>query len=109
MADGGEASFDGVVWCTGFRPALAHLAPLGIVGDTGRIDMEGTRSATEPRLCLVGYGGWTGMASATLIGVMRTARAAPHRRSTPSWRRDDLNSRRPNLAGPKRPSRKGGA
>lgn len=28
----------------------------------------------EPRLWLVGYGDWTGLASATLIGVTRTAR-----------------------------------
>jgi hypothetical protein len=28
----------------------------------------------EPRLWLVGYGDWTGYASATLIGVGRTAR-----------------------------------
>lgn len=74
-ADGSGASFDAVIWCTGFRPALAHLAPLGIVDDTGRVDVEGTRSTAEPRLWLVGYGDWTGMASATLIGVMRTARS----------------------------------
>jgi hypothetical protein len=29
----------------------------------------------EPSLWLVGYGDWTGYASATLIGVGRTARA----------------------------------
>ena len=34
-----------------------------------------TRSTTEQHLWLVGYGDWTGMASATLIGVMRTARS----------------------------------
>ncbi len=33
---------------------------------------------TEPRLHLLGYGDWTGPASATLIGVGRTARAAVH-------------------------------
>ena len=74
-ADGSGASFDAVIWCTGFRPALAHLAPLGVIDDTGRVDVEGTRSTAEPRLWLVGYGDWTGMASATLIGVMRTARS----------------------------------
>jgi cation diffusion facilitator CzcD-associated flavoprotein CzcO len=73
-ADGSGAPFDAVIWCTGFRPALAPLAHLGIVDDTGRVDVDGTRSITEPRLWLVGYGDWTGMASATLIGVMRTAR-----------------------------------
>jgi hypothetical protein len=37
--------------------------------------VRGTRSVREPRLWLVGYGDWTGYASATLIGVGRTARA----------------------------------
>ncbi len=74
-SDGSEAPFDAVIWCTGFRPALAQLAPLGVIENTGRVDVEGTRSTAEPRLWLVGYGDWTGMASATLIGVMRTARS----------------------------------
>ena len=74
-ADGREALIDTVIWCTGFRPALAHLAPLGILDETGRVPIEGTRSTAERRLWLVGYGDWTGMASATLIGVMRTARS----------------------------------
>lgn len=65
---------DAVIWCTGFRPALGHLAPLGLRGADGRIEMRGTRTAAEPRLWLVGYGDWTGWASATLIGVGRTAR-----------------------------------
>jgi cation diffusion facilitator CzcD-associated flavoprotein CzcO len=77
-ADGSEARFDAVIWCTGFRPALAHLAPLGIVSPAGRVDVAGTRSTVEPRLWLVGYGDWTGMASATLVGVMRTARSTAH-------------------------------
>jgi putative flavoprotein involved in K+ transport len=40
-----------------------------------RTDGSGTRSKLEPRLWMVGYGEWTGFASATLIGVGRTARA----------------------------------
>jgi putative flavoprotein involved in K+ transport len=39
------------------------------------VRVEGTRSVEEPRLWLVGYGDWTGFASATLLGVMRTARS----------------------------------
>lgn len=65
---------DVVIWCTGFRPSLAHLEPLGIVDD-GRVRVSGTRSIQEARLWLVGYGEWTGYASATLIGVGRTARS----------------------------------
>ena len=74
-ADGTEEVVDAVIWCTGFRPALGHLAPLGVVGKDGRVEVEGTRAVAEPRLWLVGYGSWTGFASATLVGVGRTARA----------------------------------
>ena len=78
-SDGCEERVDAVIFATGFRPALGHLAPLGVVGDDGRVPIEaggaGTRSAGEPRLWLVGYGEWTGFASATLIGVGRSARA----------------------------------
>lgn len=75
-ADGTRAPADAVIWCTGFRPALAHLAPLGLRGPHGRIATRGTRSVREPRLHLLGYGDWTGPASATLIGVGRPARDA---------------------------------
>ena len=74
-ADGRETPADAVIWCTGFRPALGHLAPLGVLGAGGRVAVAGTRSIAEPRLWLVGYGDWTGFASATLIGVGRGARA----------------------------------
>lgn len=74
-ADGSHTPVDVVIWCTGFRPALAHLAGLGITDADDRIRLEGTRAVDEPRLWLVGYGEWTGYASATLIGVMRSARA----------------------------------
>ncbi|MFG2314937.1 ArsO family NAD(P)H-dependent flavin-containing monooxygenase [Streptomyces tendae] len=75
-ADGSRTPADAVVWCTGFRPALSHLAPLGLRGRRGRIATVGTRAADEPRLHLLGYGDWTGPASATLIGVGRPARDA---------------------------------
>jgi cation diffusion facilitator CzcD-associated flavoprotein CzcO len=79
-ADGREERIDAVIFATGFRPALGHLAPLGIVDANGRVAIrpEGgtTRALDEPRLWLIGYGDWTGFASATLIGVGRSARAA---------------------------------
>ncbi|MYR42269.1 ArsO family NAD(P)H-dependent flavin-containing monooxygenase [Streptomyces sp. SID5910] len=74
--DGTRAPVDAVVWCTGFRPALSHLVPLGLRGRRGHIATVGTRAADEPRLHLLGYGDWTGPASATLIGVGRPARDA---------------------------------
>lgn len=77
-ADGTEEAVDAVIWCTGFRPALDHLEPLGVVEANGRIETQGTRAVREPRLWLVGYGSWTGFASATIIGVGRSARATAH-------------------------------
>jgi hypothetical protein len=73
--DGRRTDEDAVIFATGFKPALGHLAPLDIAEPNGRISVRGTRSVREPRLWLVGYGDWTGYASATLIGVGRTARA----------------------------------
>lgn len=77
-SDGREERVDAVIFATGFKPALAHLAKLGIVGDGGRIAMQRsgvpTRVAGGLPVWLVGYGDWTGFASATLIGVGRTAR-----------------------------------
>ena len=72
--DGSELEADAVIWCTGFRPSLDHLRPLGVINDKGRVDTEGTRAKLVPNLWLVGYGNWTGFASATLIGVGRSSR-----------------------------------
>jgi putative flavoprotein involved in K+ transport len=73
-ADGSGERIDAVIWCTGFGPALEHLRPLGMIETDGRVRTDGTRSVAEPMLWLVGYGNWTGFASATLIGVGRSAR-----------------------------------
>jgi putative flavoprotein involved in K+ transport len=77
--DGSETPVDAVIWCTGFRPALGHVAGLGLVGADGTVELDGTRAVGEPRLWFVGYGGWTGPASATLIGVGRSARETVRR------------------------------
>jgi hypothetical protein len=79
-ADGTTLVCDAVIWCTGRRPALRHLRPLGLRTRDGRIPVggvSGTQSLEEPRLHLVGYGygDWTGPASATLAGVGPSARA----------------------------------
>lgn len=74
--DGREEAVDAVIWCTGFRPALEALATLGIVGSDGRVAVDGMHARAEPRLWLMGYGTWTGEASATLIGITRHARQA---------------------------------
>jgi hypothetical protein len=77
--DGTETGVDAVIWCTGFRSALDHVAELGIVGPDGTVELDGTRSVREPGLWFVGYGGWSGPASATLIGVGRSARETVRR------------------------------
>ncbi len=71
---GMEEPVDAVLWATGFEAALAHVRPLGILDGEGHVATAGTRAKEAPRLWLVGYGAWTGFASATLIGVGRTAR-----------------------------------
>jgi cation diffusion facilitator CzcD-associated flavoprotein CzcO len=73
-ADGREQAADVILWCTGFRSSLDHLAPLLLREDTGGITMTG-RLATEvkrnPRIHLVGYG-----PSASTVGANRAGAAA---------------------------------
>ncbi len=71
---GERESFDAIIWCTGFHYATSHLKGLAPMDEYGRMATEGTRATEVPGLWLVGYGGWTGFASATVIGVGRTAR-----------------------------------
>jgi putative flavoprotein involved in K+ transport len=78
-ADDTTQECDAVIWCTGFRPALRHLRPLGLHARHGVVRVggpSGTVAVDEPRLHLVGYGDWTGPASATLAGVGPSAKAA---------------------------------
>lgn len=72
--DGRLESVDAVIFCTGFKPALGHLSPLLPLQPDGKAETEGTRAIAVPGLWLVGYGNWTGFASATLIGVGRSAK-----------------------------------
>ncbi|MCU1518620.1 MAG: pyridine nucleotide-disulfide oxidoreductase [Pseudarthrobacter sp.] len=71
MADGGLLAADVILWATGFRAELEHLAPLHLRGPGGGIAMDGTRVAAEPRVHLVGYG-----PSSSTIGANRAGRAA---------------------------------
>lgn len=72
--DGTKEEIDVVIWCTGFKANLKHLESLGVIQNQ-RIATKDTRSIKEPDLWLVGYGSWTGFASATIYGVGKTARA----------------------------------
>jgi cation diffusion facilitator CzcD-associated flavoprotein CzcO len=76
VADGwtqGPASVEAatVLWCTGFRAALDHVAPLRLRGSGGGIVMDGTSVVADPRIQLVGYG-----PSASTIGANRAGREA---------------------------------
>lgn len=74
-SDGRTRDVDAVIFATGFRPALGHLAPLVTPDAKGRLPMDGPRAAAHPGLFPLGYGDWTGFASATLVGVGRSAKA----------------------------------
>jgi len=69
--DGRHVAADVILWATGFRAALAHLAPLGLREPGGGIRVQGTRVVADPRIHLVGYG-----PSASTIGANRAGRAA---------------------------------
>ncbi|MGV9558339.1 NAD(P)-binding domain-containing protein [Streptomyces sp. NPDC003401] len=69
--DGRRVPADVILWATGFRPAVDHLAPLRLREPGGGIRLEGTRAAADPRVHLVGYG-----PSASTVGANRAGRAA---------------------------------
>ncbi|MFJ2115035.1 FAD-dependent oxidoreductase, partial [Streptomyces sp. NPDC087850] len=69
--DGRAVAADVILWATGFRPAIGHLAPLGLRERGGGIRVEGTRAVRDERIHLVGYG-----PSASTIGANRAGRAA---------------------------------
>lgn len=73
-SDGRILKVDVILWCTGFRSSLDHLAPLLLREASGGITMTGrlaTQVAKEPRVHLVGYG-----PSASTIGANRAGAAA---------------------------------
>ncbi|UKY54012.1 NAD(P)-binding domain-containing protein [Streptomyces inhibens] len=70
-ADGRAVEADVILYATGFRAAIDHLAPLRLREPGGGIRMEGTRTLRDARVHLVGYG-----PSASTIGANRAGRAA---------------------------------
>jgi thioredoxin reductase len=72
--DGRTLAVDVILWCTGFRSSLDHLAPLLLREPNEGIVMTGrlaTEVAKDPRIHLVGYG-----PSASTIGANRAGSAA---------------------------------
>ncbi|QXE28667.1 flavin-containing monooxygenase [Microbacterium paraoxydans] len=74
-ADGSFERVDVILWATGFRPAIGHLAPLHLRSAAGGIQLDrggrGTTAVADSRVQLVGYG-----PSASTIGANRAGRAA---------------------------------
>ncbi|MDF6066684.1 NAD(P)/FAD-dependent oxidoreductase [Streptomyces sp. JH010] len=70
-ADGRSVEADVILWATGFRAAVDHLAPLRLREPGGGIRVEDTRAVRDGRVHLVGYG-----PSASTIGANRAGRAA---------------------------------
>jgi hypothetical protein len=77
-ADGRYEPADAIIWATGFRPSLTHLAPLRLREETGGIRLVAredahtpTTAARDHRVQLVGYG-----PSASTIGANRAGRVA---------------------------------
>lgn len=73
LADGTHHRVDVILWATGFRASLDHLAPLRLRGRGGGIGMGGDDVSVPaaPGLYLVGYG-----PSASTLGATRAGRRA---------------------------------
>ncbi len=71
FADGTLEPADVILWATGFRSAVQHLAPLGLRSPRGGIQLDGTTAVADRRVQLVGYG-----PSASTIGANRAGRTA---------------------------------
>ncbi len=68
-ADGRFAPADAIIWATGFRPELRHLAPLKLREAAGGVTVASGASWTDPRIFLAGYG-----PQASTIGAGRAGR-----------------------------------
>jgi len=60
-----------ILWATGFRADIAHLAPLGLRTPAGGVRVGNGRALDEPRLFLIGYG-----PSQSTVGANRAGRDA---------------------------------
>jgi hypothetical protein len=78
MSDGSHWAADTILWATGFRPVVGHLAPLHLTSAHGGIQLDGTTAVADQRIQLVGYG-----PSASTIGANRAGRVAA--RGVAAW------------------------
>ncbi|GII01618.1 FAD-dependent oxidoreductase [Planobispora takensis] len=71
LGEGRLVEADTILWATGFRPVIGHLAPLRLREPGGGIRVEDTVAVRDPRVHLVGYG-----PSASTVGANRAGRTA---------------------------------
>lgn len=71
MPDGSFEPADAILWATGFRAELTHLAPLVLRTPEGGIRVADGRSLDAPRLFVIGYG-----PSQSTVGANRAGRDA---------------------------------
>lgn len=67
--DGSVTPADAIIWATGFRPELRHLAPLKLREKSGGLTVASGASWHDPRIFLAGYG-----PQASTIGANRAGR-----------------------------------
>ncbi|MEV1129044.1 NAD(P)-binding domain-containing protein [Agromyces sp. NPDC049794] len=67
--EGGMARADAIIWATGFRPELRHLAPLKLREKAGGVQVGQGAAWNDPRIFLAGYG-----PQASTIGASRAGR-----------------------------------
>ena len=65
----GMARADAIIWATGFRPELRHLAPLKLREKAGGVTVGQGAAWNDPRIFLAGYG-----PQASTIGANRAGR-----------------------------------
>lgn len=68
-ADGTREPADAIIWATGFRPELRHLAPLKLREKEGGVSVSSHHSERDPRVFFAGYG-----PAASTIGANRAGR-----------------------------------
>jgi cation diffusion facilitator CzcD-associated flavoprotein CzcO len=68
-SDGTFRKVDAIIWATGFRPELRHLAPLKLREKAGGVAVGGGNSFKDPRVFFAGYG-----PQASTIGANRAGR-----------------------------------
>jgi cation diffusion facilitator CzcD-associated flavoprotein CzcO len=69
LADGTTMALDVILWATGFRAELAHLAPLDIAEPGDGVQVEDGQLVRDPRIFFAGYG-----PQASTIGANRAGR-----------------------------------